>query len=40
MMKVFDKNGDGYITKDELKQAMAAMGNKLTGTLYFRKVLL
>ena len=28
--KVFDMNGDGYITKDELKAVMINMGDKLT----------
>ena len=28
--KAFDKDGSGYITKDELKKAMKAMGEKLS----------
>ena len=28
--KVFDKNGDGYISSDELRQVMTQLGEKLT----------
>jgi len=29
--KVFDKNGDGYISSNELRQVMTTLGEKLVG---------
>lgn len=29
--RVFDRNGDGYITEEELKQALLNLGERLTG---------
>ena len=29
--RIFDRNGDGFITEDELKQALLNLGERLTG---------